>query len=86
MNVEKAGLELQQIEMENLINIQIELSGSSCILKDVVQCDQRILIMDPLGLNKMNKKKWKRFKGKENIVPEGSGKLCFGADKVSKKR
>lgn len=86
MIVENAGQEIHQADMENLINIPIELPGSSGILKEVVCRDQRNRIKDPLELDKMNKKKWKRLKGKENAVSECIGKLCIGADKVGKKR
>lgn len=73
--VEKAGIELQQLEVENLFNILIELPSYSGIPKDVNRGSQKAKPLELIELNKLNRKKRKRVKGKENVVPEHSGNL-----------
>lgn len=75
MIAKKVGIELQQLEVENLFNIPIELPGYSGVLKDMNRGVQKAKPLEPMELNELNRKKWKRVKGKENVVPEHSEKL-----------
>lgn len=43
-------------------------------------------MLESMEMNKLNRKKWKRVKGMENIVPESSGKLIIDTELPGKKR
>lgn len=86
MLVEKAVLELPQFKGENLVNIPIELPSYGGILKEVKQGNWKAKMLESMKMNKLNWKKWKRVKGKENMIPEGSGKLIIGTELPGNKR
>lgn len=69
MNVEMIGVEFQQLDVENLINIPIELPSCSGTLKLGNFGNKIAQPLEQRALNKLSRKKWKKAKGKKNVVP-----------------
>lgn len=82
---EIAGLELQALQVENLINVTIEPSSYKGILGEVSSDNQGIQAtrMDSL---KQVRKKWQRNKGKENVKHVQCGLLSSEDVTMRKKR